>query len=388
MSRSSKNKEVGEENEQFTEDASKNILNALLRGCQDDHFNDIITISTKISTGSLFLDGILGGGISTGTSCRLIGGHSAGKSSQSLLLMYNYLQTIPNSKGFYIQAEPRFSENLQQRSGLKFVYNAKEWEVGTVFVFVCNIFEAIASTLEGILRIMHENNQNLCCILDSLDQLILRRDLVEKEIQDGMKVAGIPLMTKLFYRRLGLKINKYNCLMILISQASAFIDANSYGPKAPPRPVNASGGAAAAHCMDVIIEYTPRYNKHLILEDNEKPPDMVKNKILGHKCPIIIRKSTNETDSLSCEINIKHGQKINCIWRSIEVSQVALQWEMVKREKNTLKFTNDIIEQAKQDGIELKQEIVGENKFYNYFDENKDVCDWFYNKFKNLLYNN
>lgn len=375
---------IEEKNERQKEDLSKNILNALLRGCKEDHFNDITVNPTKISTGSLVFDSIIGGGIWSGTSCRLIGPHSSGKSSQALLLMYNYLNTIPNSKGIYIQAEPRFSETLKERSGLKFVYNAEDWETGTVFVFICNVFEAIASTLEGVLNIMYENNQNLCCILDSLDQLILRKDLTDKDINEGMKVAGIPLMTKLFYRRLGLKINKYNCLMVLISQASAFIDASSRGPHAPPRPVNASGGAAAAHCMDVIAEYTPKYQKHLILEDDEKPPHSINNKILGHKCPITIRKSINEADSLSLEINIKHGQKINCVWKSMEVGQAVLQWELVKREGKTLKFTDSIIQQAKENGLELKPEIVGEKKFYDYFESNPEICNWFYEKFKSL----
>lgn len=368
------------------EDTSKNILNALMNGCKEDHFNNIHVEPSKISTGSLVFDQILGnGGVASNTSIRLIGPHSSGKTSQSLLLMYNYLQTIPNSKGIYIQAEPRFSQSLRERSGLKFVYDPKEWEIGTVFVMVSNIFEAIASTLEGLLNVMHDNGQNLCCVLDSLDQLILRNDLTEKVISDGIKVAGIPLMTKLFYRRLGLKINKYNCLMILISQSSAFIDASTRGPHAPPRPVNASGGAAAAHCMDIIAEYTPKYQKHLILEDDEKPPHPVSNKILGHKCPIIIRKSTNESDNLPIEIVIKHGQKINCVWKSMEVGGMILAWELAKRDGKTIRFSDDIIQQAKADGIELKSEMVGEKRFYNYLDENEPVCDWFYRKFKNIL---
>ena len=48
----------------------------------------------KVSTGIMSLDVLLGGGISSGSLCRLIGPPSGGKSSEGLLIIKNFLELI------------------------------------------------------------------------------------------------------------------------------------------------------------------------------------------------------------------------------------------------------------------------------------------------------
>ena len=375
-----KKEKIEKENNNPKEDTVKNLLGSLLKGYSDDHFNFIQNERIPISTGSLLLDTYVN--LKSGSVCRFCGPLESGKSSQCLLIMKNYLETVPNSRGLYVKGEGRLSEELMERSGLTFVFSEDEWNVNTVFVLESNIFEAVCDIIQSLLKNMHEKQEKLVFCIDSLDGMILKKDY-EKSALDNVQPAGVPKMTKMFFRRLALPINKYDALALLTSQYSETFKIDMYA-KDKPQPVQGVGGSSVSHQPDWIFEYGVRYTSHYILEDPDAKPDPIKNKNLGHFVNITLRKSTNEKTGTKIQIPIKYGQKNNSIWRSMEVADMILTWGLIKRTKNTFEFSPEIIKEAKEKNIELKESMVGEKKFYNYIEENEDVCNWFYNKFKHL----
>lgn len=378
MGRPPKNKDENVIEEK--DDSIKNLMGSLLKGYSDDHYNFIENERIPLSTGSLLLDSYVK--LKTGSVCRLCGPLESGKTSQLLLLMTNYLKTVPKSRGLYIKGEGRLSEELQARSGLKFVFKESDWNYGTVFVLESNIFESVCDIVQSLLKNMYEKGEKLVFAIDSLDGMILKKDY-EKTMAENVQPAGVPKMTKMFFRRLALAINKYDALALLTSQYSETFKIDMYA-KDKPQPVQGAGGSAVSHQPDWIFEYGIRYNSHYILEDENAKPDPIKNKILGHIVNITLRKTTNEKTGTKIEIPIKYGQVGNSIWRSKEIGDMLLAWELVKKNKNTLVFDEGIIEEAKQNKLELKSEIVGKNNFYNYLDENREICDWLYKKFEVL----
>lgn len=363
------------------DDSINVLLGSLLKGYADDHFNFVHNERLPLSTGSLLLDSYVK--LKTGSVCRFCGPLESGKTSQVLLLISNYLNTIPKSRGLYVKGEGRLSEEIQARSGLKFVFTQEEWDYGTVFVLESNIFESVCDIIQALLRKMYESGEKLVFAIDSLDGMILKKDY-EKTMGENVQPAGVPKMTKMFFRRLALAINKYDALALLTSQYAETFKIDMYA-KDKPQPVQGVGGSAVSHQPDWIFEYGVRYTSHYILQDEDSKPDPIKNKIIGHVVNITLRKSTNEKTGVKVEIPIKYGQVGGSIWKSKEVGDFLLAWELAKRNKNTISFNSDIIEDAKKDGLELEPELVGKNNFYNYLEDNPEISNWFYNKCKQII---
>ena len=361
---------------------SKNLLGSLLNGYKEDIYNHIQNKPTKISTGSLILDSLVN--IQTGSCVRLVGPSSSGKSSQAILLMNNYLQTVPNSKGIYIKSESRLSEEMKKRSKAKMVFTADEWNMGEIFCLETNIFDTICQVLEAILKQSYEQGISIVICLDSLDGCILKNDLDTKSVSDGVKIAGVPLMTKLLFKRLALPINKFNALFLITSQISANIQLNPYDKSGQNRIVDGAGGNSINHQCDVIVSYGPRFNGDLILENEDEKPDINKNKIIGHYVNLTIKKSNLDVAGTVCKLAIRRGFHQNGFWLSKEVGDIALGWSLVKKNKSTFEFGEVILNQAKEDKIDLIDKIVGKNAYYQYFDDNPAICNWFFEKFKNL----
>ena len=368
--------------EVIQQDTTKNLLGSLLNGYKEDIYNHIQNKPYKISTGSIILDGLVN--VQTGSCVRLIGPSSSGKSSQSLLLMNNYLDTVPRSKGIYIKSESRLSEEMKKRSKAKMVFSADEWNLGDIFCLETNIFDTICQILETLLKQTYEQDIHLVICLDSLDGCILKNDLDTKTVSDGVKVAGVPLMTKLLFKRLALPINKFNALFIITSQISANIQLNPYDKSGQNRIVDGAGGNSINHQCDVILSYGPRYNGDLILESEDEKPDINKNKIIGHYVNLTVKKSNLDVAGTVCKLAVKRGFHQNGFWIAKELGDVALMWDLVKKNKNTFEFGQVILNSAKEDKINLVDKIVGKNAYYKYFEENKDICDWFFTKFKDL----
>lgn len=365
-------------------DGSKSLLGSLLNGYKDDHYNFINVEKKRISTGSLILDSFLK--IKSGSTLR-VGAASAeaGKSSQCILLAKNYMQTMPKSKTFFLNSEARLTEEFKARTGLTYVTKPEEWEYGTIFVLNSNVMESACRMIEALLKSMYENGEHLCIIIDSIDMLTLKVTTTEKEFGDFTKTAGVQFLTKELFRRIGHKINAYNALMLVTSQYSSAISIDPYGPKEPPKLMQGSSANALNHQSDYALYYRARYQGDLILEKPDDKPDPVKNKTLGVYATIEIKKSA--TDKTGTVLKIPISRKIkngSQIWVSKEVSDMILAWGLAKKAGAWITFEPSVIEEAKTQSIELKEKVNGLNALYDYLDENDQVCNWFYGKFKDV----
>jgi len=166
---------------------SQGVLGSFLKANKSDHYNFEDEVTYKVSSGSLQFDLQLNGGFGPGLH-RFVGMNEGGKTSESLEVMKNFLLTLDNAKGFYIKAEGRLSPEMRERSGVKFVFNAEEWVVGTCFVFESNIYETVVDIMRELVA-KNEDKTKYCFLLDSVDGLITKGDL-GKSFEDSNKVAG------------------------------------------------------------------------------------------------------------------------------------------------------------------------------------------------------
>src|SRR5690606_36977920 len=126
----------------------------------------------------------------------------------------------------------------------KFVQSVEDWEDGTCFVLKTNIYEALCTILEGLIRNNPENYLYFI-IVDSMDGLMLREDS-QKSFNDSGKVAGVPLLTSNFMKRMSLPIHEFGHTVVLLSQVRSTIKIDQYS-KAEYKQTNGTGGHAIQH---------------------------------------------------------------------------------------------------------------------------------------------
>lgn len=360
-------------------DALRSIMND--KEMKGDIYNDIVAENKLISTGSLILDSVVK--IRSGMVVRLVAKQAeCGKTSASFVLAENYMKTMEKSKTLFIKAEGRLSNEMKKRVGLKFVDSPDEWDYGTVYVLSCNVFETVARAILNIVKTAHECGEHICIILDSLDGLILKADL-EKGFEGNAKVAGVPLLTKLLFRHLALPIAHYDALLLVTGQYAAEIKLDPYAPNVP-RQASSSGGSSIGHQSDYVLEFQPRYNGDLILENDKEKPDPIKNKILGINAKLIIRKSANDNTGIPVTYPVKKGVIGPANWIEKEVADLVVAFEMTQKSASWFTFSPDILEEAKQKEIEVPEKVQGMNGIYKLLEEPK-VYEFFAAKIKEMI---
>lgn len=365
------------EEEEKPKESSSDILGKALKTGKDYHYNFDAPENRIISTGSLILDSVIK--IRAGSTVRMCGeGAELGKTSQCFVLASNYMATMPRSKTIFVAAESRLSPEMMARSGQKFVDKAEDWEYGTVFVLRSNIFDYVADILEKLMKKMKDDGEHLCIIIDSLDGLILLGDS-EKSVGENQMVAGVPKLTKLFFRRVGLLNWAGDGLILVTSQYSTNIKIDTYA-KDIPRQGGAAGGTAAGHQADYALLYLTRYKGDYILEDDSKPQDLIKNKRLGVYASIEIRKSATDETGTKVRVPIKKGRVGSQIWTEKEISDLVIAYGLIGRSGSWLKFDEDFRASALEEGIELVASVQGQNKLYEYLEENPEIRNWFKKK--------
>ena len=324
-----------------------------------------------VSSGSMILDSYLGGGFSSGVH-RFVGANEGGKTNEALHVMFNMLNSVKNSKGLFIKAEGRLSKDIQQRSGLKFVFDPEQWETGTCLVFECNIFDVVFDFLRGLLR-NNPDKEKFCIVLDSMDGLLPKAEL-EKQTSDAAKVAAGALMTSDFLKRISLGMSKFGHLCILISQVRSRIDVNPYAKGDPNNQTNSSGGNAALHYPDWILEFQKQNKSDKILE---KPTQQITpdNKIYGHLAKVLICKSTNENTGQTVKYPIKHGRiGGRSIWVEREIAEMLLMWGFIEKSASWFTVDQEVINYVTEHGGEIKEKLQGMNAIYDFLEQNEKEC--------------
>lgn len=370
---------------------SKSILNTLLKDHKSEHFAYVRPKHRLISTGSLILDSLIK--VRSGGVVRIVGkGAELGKTRQMHVFAQNYMRVMENSKTIYFKAEARNTPEMQASSGLKWVFTPEEWEYGTVFEYPVNTFEVMAETLETLLPPMHAAGENLCVELDSMDGLMLRSDREKSvwgEKADNVKVAGVPLLTKLLFRRLGLPIVHYDVLFLATGQYSADIKLDPYAPHVI-RQASSAGGNAIAHQADYVLEYQTRNQGDLILEDPKAKPDWRENKTLGVYATVDIRKSGTDVSGAKPKIPIRKGRVGCAIWVEREIVDMLISWELLAKEKGKegsswLHFSPDLLAKIKEaTGVELTPKVNGENQAYKLLEDTPAVIPFLFDYFRKL----
>lgn len=364
---------------------STDVLDSFLKQNQSDHYNFEESIDYKISSGSLQLDLHLGGGLGPGLH-RFVGMNEGGKTSAALSFMKNFLEKTPKGKGFYIKAEGRLSNEMMERSGIKFVFSAEEWQEGTCFVFESNIYETVVDVMRQLVAKNDEGNLYYF-LLDSVDGLISKGDL-DKSFEDSNKVAGGAVIAANFMKRLSIGLAKRGHMAVFISQVRADIKLDPYS-KAPVRQTTATGGNALLHFANWILEFEPRHKGDLILQNpSDTKIDINNNPIVGHFAKVTVKKSPIEKTNLTIAYPIRYGRTNgNSIWIEKEIVDMLYVWEFINKKMSWITITEEFKELLAENNLELPEKIQGNENLFKLIEENKDLLSFLISYFKKTINN-
>ena len=364
---------------------SSDVLGSFLKQNQSDHYNFEEAVDYKVSSGSLQLDLHLGGGLGPGLH-RFVGMNEGGKTSSALSFMKNFLEKIPKGKGFYIKAEGRLSNDMMERSGIKFVFSAEEWQDGTCFVFESNIYETVVDVMRQLVAKNDEGNVYYF-LLDSVDGLISKGDL-DKSFEDSNKVAGGAVIAANFMKRLSIGLAKRGHMAVFISQVRADIKLDPYS-KAPVRQTTATGGNALLHFANWILEFEPRYKGDLILQNPaDNKIDINSNPIIGHFAKVTVKKSPIEKTNLTIAYPIRYGRtKGNSIWVEKEVVDMLYVWEFINKKMSWITITEEFKELLAENNLELPEKIQGNDNLFKLIEDNKELLSFLTSYFKKTINN-
>ena len=346
--------------------SSKEYTEAYFKSNQEYHLNfEEAADQYVVSSGSMILDKVLGGGFGSGLH-RFIGANEGGKTNEALHVMHNMIRDIDNSKGLFVMAEGRLSEDVRKRAGIKFVNHPEDWVTGTCLVWECNITDTVVDFLRGLLKNNHDQ-EKFCIIIDSMDGLITKEDL-EKGSSDARKVAGGALMCSDFLRRVSLGMSKFGHMCIMISQVRSSINVSQYAKADPNNQTNSSGGNAILHYPDWILQFLKQNKSDKILE---KPTEQITpdNKIYGHNAKVAILKSTNESTGQVVSYPIKHGRMAGkSIWIEREIAEMLLMWGYLEKAGAWLKLDEELKEYLTTQQVPFKDSYQGSKAFYEFLE--------------------
>ena len=344
---------------------------AFLKSNKDYHYNLQETAEPYlVSSGSMILDHVLGGGFGSGLH-RFLGANEGGKTNEALHVMHNMLKTVENSKGLFVMAEGRLSKEIKDRAGIKFVHSAADWVIGTCLVLECHIMDTMIDFLRGLVK-NNTDKEKYCIVIDSMDGLITKEDL-EKGSSDARKVAGGALMTSDFLKRISLGMSKFGHMCIMISQVRSTISTSMYAKQDPNNQTNSSGGNAILHYPDWILEFKKQNKSDKILE---KPKEQIHadNKIYGHNAKVAILKSTNESTGRLVFYPIKHGRKNGrSIWVEREVVDMLLMWGYLDKSGAWIKVDDKVKSYLQDNNIEIKDSYQGINAVYELLESDEKI---------------
>ncbi|MDB4317736.1 DNA recombination/repair protein RecA [bacterium] len=347
------------------------FMSKFLKSNKDYHYNFEETAeSYVVSTGSLILDRFIGGGLGAGLQ-RFVGCNEGGKTNEALQVMKNMLETVGETKGLYIKAEGRLSSDIQKRSGLNFVSHPDDWDLGTCLVWECNIYDTVFDGLRQLLK-NNPDKEKFCIVIDSMDGLISKGDL-EKTTSDANKVAAGASLTSDFLKRVSLGMGKFGHMCIMISQVRSTIKTNQYAASDPNNQTNSSGGNAALHYPDWIINFEKRNQADLILQDPKARPSP-ENPIIGHYAKVHIQKSTNESTGMRIRYPIKHGRLDGkSIWVEREIIEMLLMWNYIEKSASWFKFDSELINYLADRNIEVQEKYQGMKSLYDLLESNEEL---------------
>ncbi len=377
-----KKQETQDNNAESDIQTPESILAAELSGNKNDHHNFAEEVYYRVSTGSLTMDNVTGGGITPGV-VGVGGAYETGKSSFVFSCMKNMLDKIPGSRGMVFKAESRLSKEMQERAGIKFVFKADEWVDGTCFVVESNIYEFIVNLLRQLIM-NNEAKKKYFFFIDSLDGLILKNDMA-KELGENNKVAGVPLLSKQFLQKMAIAMTKHGHICALASQVSANIQIDQYSGE-PPRQLSGGGGNAKNHYSNFLFEFKQRNQSDLILENQALKPDRLTNKIIGHLCKIQIKKSPNEQTGNTVSYPIKYGRSGGTsVWKESEITDMMLMFNLLSKSGSWFSIAETLGKELSEAGFtDVPVKLQGLDNWRKWLEANEPVTNYLFEKFTKI----
>ena len=347
-------------------ESSLGLLDKYLKDNSEYHYAFDGNIDYVVSSGSLSLDIEMGGGIRPGI-VRSSGITEGGKTSNALAFAANFQRLHPdNGVIVYIKSEGRLSADIIDRAGVS--TDPARWKV-----IPTNDYEFVIDLMRGLIRDKEEGKYYFF-ILDSLDALVPRNDLL-KSATEANKTAGAALLTADLLRKMAAAFSARGHICFLISQVRSNIQINPYA-KGDPKVTNASGGNAALHYSDWILEFQQRWQKDIIKDKDDKPT--------GHWCKIMFRKTPNEKTGQEVKYPIKYGRKNGqSIWIEYEVIDALLTWEMAVAKGAWVTISDSLIKELKDNELEIEKQHQGVDNLRKYLEENQPITQFLFKKFKN-----
>jgi len=362
-------KEVQEESEDPITSGKLKVLDAILIKNKNHHYAFDNKIDYVVSSGSLTLDIEMEGGIHPGI-IRASGITEGGKTSNALAFARNF-QILHPEKGcvIYIKSEGRLSESMIARSGV--TLDPGKWRV-----IPTNDYEFVTDSMRELIKNNDEGNLYFF-IIDSLDALVPRNDLT-KSATEANKTAGAALLTADLLRKMAAAFASRGHICFLISQVRSSIKINQY-EKTDPKVTNASGGNAALHYSDWIMEFQQRWKDDQIFD---VPKPQKGDHPVGHWCKIVFRKTPNEKSGREIKYPIKYGRSNgSSVWVEYEIVDQLLSWEFAHAKGAWITITDELIKELSDNSLEIPKQHQGADNLKTFLEENPDITKYLFNKF-------
>ena len=337
------------------------------------HYNDYADADYKISSGSLNLDIALGGGFCAGAH-RFTGVNEGGKTSCALTVAKNFQNHFGKSgMVVIIKSEGRLQRGMLEKIGVN-------QDPEQLFIFDCNVFEKVFELIRTLV-LENEEDKKFLFVIDSVDALCRINDM-DKPFDESEQVAGGALITSVFLKKMVLPITKMGHMMILTSQVRVEVATNPYASRGGPK-VKQAGGNAIKHYANFILEFEERYNNDIMFKNPAASKLADKGDPIGHYCKIRFRKSVNEKTGSQVRYPIKYG-KNGGIWKEREVIDMMYLFDMIQKKGAWISFSESLIEELKDAGIEMPEKIQGEPKLLTHLESNPEITKFMYKDFQQI----
>lgn len=384
MSKKTKKNNEEELSQDFLFDSIDSILNH--KDNREFHFNGIDeAVETPISSGSLTLDIEMEGGLRPGIH-RFIGPRESGKTSGILEFCRSFLAKEEKGLVIYFDAEGRAGKKAD-KFGFK---DEKRFKV-----IKSNISEFVFGLIQTTVAQNKELGHKLFFVIDSMDALVRKDDLV-KTYEEGAMGARGALLTSDFLRKNGLLFNSSGYYLLLVSQERTEVKINKY-EKTPPKQGNSSGGNALQHYANWAFWFKA-YSKADWIEDS-------KGDKIGHYCNIQFEKTDNEKTHKQIKYPVKYGVVgQSAVWLAREVMSSLIAFDHIKKKGAWFSPNEDssLIKEARLqfdskkeesesddelaiDPFKIPENFQGENGFMAFLEDNPEICKFFYEKIKKAI---
>ena len=352
-------------------EASK-LFEKFLKDNKESHYNFESFDDYCVSSGSLKLDIEMGGGIRPGI-VRATGVSEGGKTSCGLSFARNFQKTVKNGFVIYFKSEGRLSKQMIERSGV-------DVDPEKFRILESNSYEKTLECIRSFVKQSKESGFKCLFIIDSMDALVPDGD-AERSFSEANKVAGGAVLSTDFLRKMALALSKRGHICYMVSQVRSTVSINPY-EKGDPKLTNASGGNAALHYSDWILEFQMRHGADMIRED----PNDKKSQILGHFCKVVFKKTPNEKTLVEVKYPIKYGQKNGeSVWVEYEILSILLQYNFLEKAGAWFKFDPEAHKELVKAGFDVPVQFQGSSKVLDLLNSNKPLVDFYYKKFTESL---